>query len=600
MKTDHIMDVGGNKERIITAAVTAAISDIGWVTCDRIEALTAGHGMLNIPVIAVANVLAEEVLGGASPEVKFADARRQPVDDLLSKAVETARSAGADGANAALISAVLVYMLGAEAHVGIPAGNRKLGATARMIAGVSRSGVAAIPTPKMNNKVSGFPAVQAIYQAMVTGKLSPVSGRDIPEGAGGGPLVGHSALGEDLIFPAMAENGARIGTEAMLDAMAGAGMPAHGLMAALLGTAAILEIIHPDADVADEYGPYGKVTSAELAGRSAAKTAGLPESLHILVTGEEYQTGKFVGDLGLILKDIGAPSVIGMMALDEILAVFGEGVGGCGAGPVNPPLGHIAADAVIALKVLACREGDRDDVSEGLADYKKETSLDPEIALFSMNTVARKAGEVRRGPVTDTLIKASEPARINALYRRAAGTLAGLGAGKSLQDIVQELEEERQVNVEVRAGETLSRELGKEVKIKVSRLRAGARRKGRAAKRYFAFDAMIDVDLTVDGKKTVLKGVVHDLLPKIALGERKDIAWTIPLVAPVISELYLSANTIINVTVPAAVAAATGTLSCKEAASTAAKAATITAGIPGARSRAEKVALLAKRIIGEV
>ena len=32
--------------------------------------------------------------------------------------------------------------------------------------------------------------------------------------------------------------------------------------------AAILEIIHPDADVADKYGPYGKVTTAFVAGQA--------------------------------------------------------------------------------------------------------------------------------------------------------------------------------------------------------------------------------------------------------------------------------------------------------------------------------------------
>lgn len=138
-----------------------------------------------------------------------------------------------------------------------------------MAAGVDRSGLAAVPTAKLN-KVSAFAAVMAVYQAMMNGELSPVQGRDIPAGVGGGPLLGHGALGEDIIFPSMAEKGAEIGTQAMLDAMSGAGMPGQKFLAALMGAAAILEIVHPDADVADEYGPYGKVTSAFVAGQAAA------------------------------------------------------------------------------------------------------------------------------------------------------------------------------------------------------------------------------------------------------------------------------------------------------------------------------------------
>ena len=92
----------------------------------------------------------------------------------------------------------MLYLTGTKAQVGIPAGNRKLGASARMIAGVDRCGVAAIPTSKKNNKVSGFAAVMAVHQALIEGNLSPISGYDMA--VSGGPLVGHSRLGEDIIF----------------------------------------------------------------------------------------------------------------------------------------------------------------------------------------------------------------------------------------------------------------------------------------------------------------------------------------------------------------------------------------------------------------
>jgi hypothetical protein len=58
----------------------------------------------------------------------------------------------------------------------------------------------------------------------------------------------------------------------------------------------------------------------------------------------------------------------------------------------------------------------------------------------------------------------------------------------------------------------------------------------------------------------------------------------------------LASNTIINITVPAAVAAAMGIMDPKEAATVAERSGFITVGIPGARERAEQVARLAAKI----
>jgi hypothetical protein len=583
-------------DKAILAAVTAATCNVNWLTSDRIEALAGGHGMLNIPVIAIANVVTEELLRGADISMKFANVRHLPVEDILSKAIAAAVDAGADGANAALLSAAMLYIVGTKAQVGIPAGNRKLGAMARMIAKVDRCGVVAIPTAKMNNKISGFPAVQAIYEAMAEGKLSPVSGRQLPQNVGGGPLYGHSALGEDVIWPEMATNGARIGTKAMLDAMAGAGIHPHPFTAALFGAAAILEIIHPDAEVGQEYGQYQKINTAYLVGKSAAETAQLPAKLHMKVTGEEYDTARVIGDMGLILKDAGGPSVIGMMALDEIFSAFQEGIAGFSGGPVNAPLGHVCAYAVVAMKVLLENKGNQNAAGEAIVKDRAGGSFDPEMALMAINTVARKATEVHGGPVTDTLILATEPTRANALYRRAAKAHADLTAGKSLADVVCALDQERQSTVEAHANAMFTGMLGKDVKVHVTKLGPAARRKGKIVEKYWAFDALADVTVTVDGQTARLEGFVHDLLPKIVKGERTDVAWAAPLAAAVMSELYLASNTIINVTVPAAVAAAMGVMAPQEAATVAEGAGFITVGIPGARERAEQVARLATKI----
>jgi hypothetical protein len=114
---------------------------------------------------------------------------------------------------------------------------------------------------------------------------------------------------------------------------------------ALFGAAAILEIIHPDAD---EYGPYGKATSAFVAGRSAARTAGLPETLHVRITGKKVETARLIGDLGLILKDIvtavmAAGSNPGWLTSDRVEVLTG------GHGMLNIPV--VAACNVIATEL---------------------------------------------------------------------------------------------------------------------------------------------------------------------------------------------------------------------------------------------------------
>ncbi len=586
---------GTQREQVLLAAITGANASPNWMTSDLVDALLGGHGMLNIAVINIADVLVTELKRGADTKLRFANAPNLPVDDVLAKAIRAAEKAGAAPANAALLAAVMMYLTGTKAQVGIPAGNRKLGASARMIAGVDRCGVASIPTSKKNNKVSGFAAVMAIHQAMMEGKLSPVSGYDMA--VSGGPLVGHGRLGEDIIFPAMAANGARIGTQAMMDCMAGAGIKPHALNAAVFGAAAILEIIHPDADVAEEYGPHGKVTSAFVAGKVAAETAGLPEKLHIRITGQEYQTGQIIGDLGLILKDIGGPTVIGIMAVDEIMGVFEEGIAGSSAGPVNPPLGHVCTDAVIAMKCLLEEGATQTSVSAALLKRRYDFAFDPETSMVAMNIVAKKAAQLQTGAVTNAMILASEPVRAKALYRRAAKTYDALSNGGDLAAVVRDLDGERKRTVEQRVGALLSKMTGKDVAIRLTHVGPGARRSSKLAKEWFAFDAHIDAEITVDGVTTRLERYSDVIIPDVALGKRQDIAWAVPMVAPLASEILLASNVIINVTVPAAVAAAMGKMSPEEAGLAAQQAGFVSSGIPGSNVNAEAAAKLAVEVM---
>ena len=574
------------REKILLAATTGAGASPNWMTSDMVDALLGGHGMLNIAVINAAEVIVYELKRGMDNKLRFANAASQPVDEILAKAIRAAVQAGAAPANAALIAAVLMYLTGTKAQVGIPAGNRKLGASARMLAGVDRTGVAAIPTSKKNNKVSGFAAVMAIHQAMMEGKLSPVSGYDMA--ISGGPLIGHGRLGEDIIFPAMAANGARIGTKAMMDCMAGAGMKPHALNAAVFGAAAILEIIHPDADIAEEYGPHGKVTSAWLAGKTAAETAGLPPKLTVRITGQEYDTGQVIGDLGLILKDIGGPSVIGIMAVDEIMGVFQEGIAGSSAGPVNPPLGHVCTDAVIAMKCLLEPDATPQLVAHRLRERRYAFAFDPETSMIAMNIVAKKAQQLKAGAVTNAMLLASEGVRAKALYRRAAKAYDDLTAGKSL---------DRKESVEERVSAFLSRMSGKQVAVRMTRIGPGARRTSKLAREWFAFDAHLDAEITIDGVTTRLDRYSDQIIPDVALGKRPDLAPLVPMVVPLASEILLASNVIINVTVPAAVAAAMGLHTPEEAGLIAQRGGFVSSGIPGSNINAEAAARLALDIM---
>lgn len=588
-----------NKSQVVSAAGLACVSNISNLTNDRIEALTGGHGMVNMAIHTVANVITEELLKGKKLSIEFADARRLPVDDIMEKAIKVAKKSGADGANAALITACIMYLAGSKAQVGIPAGNRKLGASARMLAGVDRSGVAAVPTAKMNNKISAFPAVSAINQAMLEGKLTNIDGRKVPENVAGGPIYGHSALGEDFVWPEMAKNGAEIGTQAMLDAMAGAAMRPHPFTAAVLGAAAILEIIHPDAEVPEEMGTYGRTSSAYLVGQTAVKTAGLPEKLHIKITDEEYDTAQVVGDVGLILKDIGAPSVIGMMAFDEIFAVFSEGISGFSTAAFNAPLGHIGGFAVVGMKTLVEYEGDVERAAKIVAKDRAETSFSPEVALASINLISRKASELHKGIVTDMLIEATEPAKAKSIYWRANYIYEQLSEGKTLEEIVKALDDQRVAYIEKHANKILTGMMDEEVEINITKIANGARRKAKLSQKYLAFDPIIDMKVRMGDSVAEMNGVAHDLIPKITKGEREDLEWAAPLAGAVAGEIALVAGSTYNVVVPAAVAAAMEVDTPKEVAAIVEKSAYLTAAIPGGKAAAKRVGKLALAMVSD-
>ena len=592
-------------EKEILAAIMASTSDVDMMTNDRIEALTKGHGMLNIAAICAANSIAEEVLRGTEIRLTDHNVQQLPIDDVLKKAINSAELAGADPANAALLSATLCYLAGTNAQAGVPAGNRKLGAMARMIAGVDRCGVLAIPTAKVNNKISGYAAVKAIYDDIFDGKLTQINGSIIPMGVGGGPLYGHGALGEDIAFPEIAKNGAAAGTKGMLKAYANVGMPPSPITAAIFGVAAILEIVHPDSEVGESYGEFFKVNSAQIAGLGAVEASGLPEKLHIRGTGEEYDTATLVGDLGVILKDIGGPTVIGMMAFEEMLSAFEESLAigaGFSGGPLQPPLGHMTADAVLAMKVLISSDGDIEKAADRIKEIKEKFWIEPDVAKVATNTISRKSEQVKRGPVTKAMILATDGAVAKAVYDRAKFTYDKLNEGKEITEIVRMLDDEKLNNVETACSALFSGMMGKDIKINVTSYQGCARRKKTDfLEKYCGFDTDATVEVTIDGEKIVFEGLSHKVIPDAVMNNKKELLEAIPLGAVPIVELQLSGHTIINIIVPAAVASLMNNeLTPREIARKVVEGAYISSAIPGGIQRAEEVSKRAIKIMSEL
>ena len=117
-----------------------------------------------------------------------------------------------------------------------------------------------------------------------------------------------------------------------------------------------------------------------------------------------------------------------------------------------------------------------------------------------------------------------------------------------------------------------------------------ARRTTKLVQKYFAFDPLVTVEVIEDGKRAYMEHFTDQVIPDVCFGKRDDVAWAVPVAAPAVSDLALSGCCILNIVVPASVAALMEYSSIADASEEVERAAYITGGIPGGKASAMKVA----------
>jgi len=581
-------------EREIIATFRAATSRPDFLTLEHLEAGKGGWGAFNLGVWAACNVIAKDIRKGKHLRLEVNNDPFTDVDEVARKSVDTLMANGADPANAALCTAALLYFAGVNAQCGMPCPNRKLGAVARMAAKIPSGRISSMPTEKQNNKISGFAATLAIYKALDERNLAPYDADFLPLGAGG-PIIGHSAIGEDILFPKLGRTLATIGAEAMARAYKSAGMKPNKWLSALFGAAAALEIIHPDAYVGEEFGDFLVTRTPETVGAAAAAAVELPEHIHIRGSGEKLATARVIGDLAIILKDCGTPTVVGMIMFSEICSIIQEGamigVGRAG-GPLVIPLHHWVTSPVLALRLMGQGKSDRD-----IVDTLKLTLtqyFQSEAATVAVNLLARKAEMVEAGPVTGLILTATEPGMTNAITKRAITAYERMHKGETLAELVRDLQK---CLIESNAGavaKVMSQRTGKNIEyIDFKTIKPGSgRRKHEFAHQHFAFDARIDVEVKIDGKVYDLENVLAKAAPEALMQKDRETLAAFSATAMAIIDMLCMGACSMDVVVCACMAAAMG-MDPGEAAEKAVAAGDVYVAIPpspGLREAAEAAA----------
>jgi len=584
-------------------AFRASTFKLEYMTNDRIDAMGGSHGTLNIATLSVMDLCVEEFLKGIDFKLSFKNTKELDLDRVIKRLLEVTDYYKVDRSNAALIIALVLYFMGIDTRAGVPAGNRKLGALCRIAAGVPRGGMVTFTSPKLGNKVSAFPALMAVYEELLKNGLAKVKGKNIPFGTIG-TLYMHSVLGEDIVLPEIIIKGTEIAVKAIYDSMNGIGMMMYNGMAdkisaALLGSGVMLEIVHPDANVRydNDYIP-----SSHLVGKIAARTVGLPEKIHLNVTDKEFDTGQIIGDIALILKDSGTPTVICMMGLCDLFAMFKEWLVWTG-GPTITPIASLGGEAWIAMQLLLENEGDVEEVSHSIMSMRNNW-FDPEISKISLNIIASKAQEYYKGPVTTSLLLSTEGVKMKAVYTRALKAYSMFSEGKGIEEIVKYFEDVRKEKVEESSSQFCSKYFGRKIKVKLLRVEPLGRiaKKGEGIGKFWSLDPDIDVRVEIDDMVYVLERLCEICIPKVAMGEYDDPDYKIAVESAsiFIQELSYSGVVLFNVTVPLCVGVAMKKGEPRDLSEGATKAAYISGNIPGTLLKCSNVSKVARELTVQI
>jgi hypothetical protein len=569
-------------DREVLAAFRAATAQPDFLSTEKFDAVLGGFGAFNLGVWAAANEVAKQIDRGHKMKIDVSNEEHADFEDVAAKVVKVLMQNGADASNASLIAATLLYWAGTNVTAGIPAPNRKLGGVCRMAAGAPAGRVSTLPTEKLNNKITGFAAVKAMYDAMEKEVLAPWPGSITPIGVAGSPVTGHTRVGEDLLFPLLAQKLVKIGVDGMMRAYNSVGIKPCRWMSSLFACAAALEILHPDAYVGEEWGPFLRTRTPYVCGLAAVEAANMPDKIHIRGTGEELETAKVVGDLAMILKDCGQPTVVGMIMFNEVCALIAEGpilgVGRSG-GPLLLPLTHWCTSASLALYLKA--KGMTEDESADVIRKTMDAFFQPEYATVATSILARRANYIQRGPITRVIMKATEPGLTASIYKRVVKAHEGIKAGKTVTQITAEFERQRESDLGEGVARIFSKVLGKNIEyVKYFNVCAGSGRRTHAfAQKYFAFDGHVDVEVKVDGQVHTFHNILAEIIPDALMAQDEEKLAIIETFAAGAVDLLNAGAVAMDAVIPALVGAAHG-MDPKDAVEAAAAGACTSMSIP--------------------
>ncbi|NLA52290.1 MAG: hypothetical protein GX860_09260 [Alcaligenaceae bacterium] len=267
---------------------------------------------------------------------------------------------------------------------------------------------------------------------------------------------------------------------------------------------------------------------------------------------------------------------------NEVCALIEEGAAlgvGRSGGPPLLPLTHWCSAASLTLYLLGkgMDENEITDVIKSVPNYY----FQPEHANIAINILARRANFIERGPVTNIVMRATEPGMVTSVYKRAEFVYEALKAGEDLKSITKKLELQRIQDIGTGVARIFSKALNKNIEyIKFYNVRPGAgRRTHKMALKYFAFDGYVDCEVKVDGKVHVFENILAETIPNAMLSKDPDMLSIVETFAAGAVDLLNAGAVAVDVVVPAAVAAAMG-MDPEEAVNQASEGATISMSIP--------------------